>query len=128
MQTGTVNLFTVIIHTYALSVGVYLHKDKGGEPMKNEKLRQFLAEAVPDAIILDDPAFDHSIIGVTENQIIYDFKEMIHELWYDEKMRINKNTDTDEIVDFIEYNVLRAIPYMGENKPIIMYDYLFEKY
>ena len=96
--------------------------------MKNEKLRQFLAEAVPDAIILDDPAFDHSIIGVTENQIIYDLKEMIHELWYDEKMRINKNTDTDEIMDFIEYNVLRAIPYMGENKPIIMYDYLFEKY
>jgi hypothetical protein len=35
------------------------------------------------------------------------------------------NIEQDEAIDFISYNTERAIPYAGENAPIIMYDLPF---
>ena len=87
--------------------------------MVNTEIRDAIAEINPEAIVFDNPSFDNSIKGVTdEGQVIYSYDEMIEELMTDEEM------DEDEAIDFICYNTIRAIPYIGENAPIILYSLL----
>ena len=76
------------------------------------EVREALCE---DAIILENPSFDESIIGISDNgRVVYDFNEMIKELMDRENM------SELEAIEFLEYNTLRAIPYMGKEAPIIM--------
>jgi hypothetical protein len=58
-------------------------------------------------------------VGVTtDERVVYDYDKMIEELMRDEKWSY------DDAVDWIEYNTIRALPYAGENGPIIMYSIL----
>lgn len=60
--------------------------------------------------------YDDALIGVSEdNRAIYDYDKMIEWL-------INKESLTyEDAVDWINYNTIRALPYMGDKAPIIMY-------
>ena len=85
----------------------------------NKKLRQALEQCdyLVYAVILDNHAYDNSIVGATEDgRLVYDLDKMIAEYMQDE------GCDLDEAVEWIEYNTLRAIPYMGEHRPIVIYD------
>lgn len=84
-------------------------------PLTNKQLRQYLADLLPSATILDNPSFDNSIIGTTDTAIVYDIDKMIKEMMDDDGIGYG------EALEFIEYNTLRALPYMGDNKPIIIY-------
>lgn len=60
--------------------------------------------------------FDTAIAGYTDNnQIIYSYDKMVE--WYMDKY------DVDDVtaMEWIDYNTIRAIPYMGPTQPIIMY-------
>lgn len=82
--------------------------------MIDNTLRDELADIAPEAIILDDPAYDNAIIGITyEGGLIYDYDLMVMELVKDDGM------DEDEAAEFIDYNTVRAIPYMPDPKPVI---------
>ena len=73
-----------------------------------------IREALPDGVkILDNPSFDNSIIGVASGsgRVIYSYDKMVEEFMKDNNVR-----DIDAI-DWIEYNTIRALPYMGENAP-----------
>lgn len=88
--------------------------------MINEELREELSHSYPEALLFDNPSYDNSIIGISHNgRIIYSFEKMIEELCKED------NIGQDEAIDFISYNTERAIPYAGENAPIIMYDLPF---
>jgi hypothetical protein len=79
----------------------------------NLELREELPE---DAIVFDNMSYDGSIIGVTtDGRVVYDFDKMVYELMQDEEW------DYEDAVEWIEYNTIRALPYAGENGPIIMY-------
>lgn len=66
--------------------------------------------------VFDNHAFDNSIIGTTfDGRAVYDYEKMIQELMADE------NWSEDEATEWIEYNTLRALPYMGDNSPIVAY-------
>lgn len=66
-----------------------------------------------------DFSYDTAIIGVTDdNRVVYDFNRMVD--W----LVSEKNMEADEAVEWIEYNTIRAIPYMEEGAPIIMYPLL----
>lgn len=83
--------------------------------MINKDLRRKLP---PDSIVLDDESYDNSIIGVTlDGRIIYDYDLMIEELMQDD------DCSMEEAIDWIEYNTLRAIPYMGNKAPVIVNSY-----
>lgn len=80
--------------------------------MINKDLRRKLPL---NSIVLDDESYDNSIIGVTlDGRIIYDYDLMIEELMQDD------DCSMEEAIDWIEYNTLRAIPYMGNKAPIIV--------
>ena len=80
--------------------------------MVNEQIREELPE---DSLVLDNQSYDNSIIGVTlDGRVVYDYDLMIQELMADD------NCSVEDAIDWIEYNTLRAIPYMGDKAPIVI--------
>ena len=80
------------------------------------EIREALCEfGYEDSIVLENPSFDNSIIGISDDgRVVYNFNEMVKELME------NENMSESEAIEFIEYNTLRAIPYMGKEAPIVM--------
>jgi hypothetical protein len=61
-------------------------------------------------------SYDDALIGVSDDgRAIYDYEKMIEWLMDEE------NWSDEEAVEWIDYNTLRALPYLGEGAPIIMY-------
>ena len=69
-----------------------------------------------ESIIVANPDYDSAIVGVSDNgEVIYDFDKMVQHLVE------HDNMTTEEAADFICYNTIRSLPYVGEGAPIIMY-------
>ena len=67
-----------------------------------------------DVIIFD--GYDDAFIGVSEDgRAVYDYDLMV--LWLIE----HEGMTEDEAVDWISYNTIRSLPYVGEKAPIVMY-------
>lgn len=61
-------------------------------------------------------AYDSALIGVTtDGRAIYDFNLMVDWLMEEE------GWSDIEAIEWIEYNTIRALPYMGAKAPIVMY-------
>ena len=82
------------------------------EPSKRDILCEM---GYDDAVVFDNPDYDDAIIGVTdEGRVVYVFDAMV-------KILVERDgMDETEAIEFIEYNTIRALPYAGENPPIIM--------
>lgn len=84
--------------------------------MIDTELREYLSDECPEAILFDNPSYDKSIIGHTDDAVVYSYDKMIEELASD------TNSDTEEAADFICYDTLKCCDYINsKNKPIIMY-------
>ena len=82
-----------------------------------ERLLEFGYE---DVIIFKDYSYDDALIGVSEDdRAVYDYGKMIE--WLMKK----EDWSQDVAMDWINYNTLRALPYMGEAAPIIVYSFPF---
>lgn len=80
----------------------------------NQKIRDELSST---SIVLDNESYDNSIIGMTfDGAAIYSYDRMVEEY-----MKDNGCTE-EEAVDWIEYNTMRAIPYMPNPKPKVVYE------
>ena len=65
---------------------------------------------------LTNYSYDDALIGVTsDGRAVYDFEKMVD--WFMEY----EECSSEEAIEWIEYNTIRAIPYMGDDGPIIMY-------
>ena len=63
-----------------------------------------------------NPDYEDALVGITEDgRAVYDYDKMVEYL-----MNTEGWSEIDSI-EWIEYNVIRSIPYMGENAPIIVY-------
>ena len=87
--------------------------------MKDPKFRKALdAYAVDheqDIKVLDDHTYDKSVVGITDDgRLVYDYNKMVEEFMEDE------GCDETEAVEWLDYNTMRALPYFGENAPIII--------
>lgn len=65
---------------------------------------------------LTDYSYDDALIGVTsDDRAVYDYELMVEWL-------INTEGFTEEEArDWIDYNTLRALPYMGEGAPVVLF-------
>ena len=83
---------------------------------KTEKRDLLVDLGLEDSIVFENPDFDSAIIGYDENsrRIIYDYEKMIVHLMDNDDMSY------EEAMEFIDYNTVRACPYMGDMAPIIM--------
>ena len=68
-----------------------------------------------EAVVFENPDYDSAIIGYDANseRVVYDYDKMVEHL-------MEEGWDCDDAVEFIEYNTIRACPYMGERAPIVM--------
>ena len=77
----------------------------------NKEIRENLPE---DSTVFDNYAYDNSIIGIsTDGRVIYSYEKMIEELVKDSGM------SELEAIEWINYNTIRALSYLGPNAPII---------
>lgn len=84
--------------------------------MFREDVRQELADIAEDAVVFDNPYFDNSIIGLSEDgRVVYSYESMCEEMANDDNISI------EDAAEFIDYNTLRTIPYIGYNAPIVVY-------
>lgn len=78
---------------------------------------KILDNGYEDVIIFENESYDDALIGISEdNRAIYSFEKMVQ--WLVEKDNISE----EEAIEWIEYNTIRALPYIGSKAPIIMYD------
>ena len=69
-----------------------------------------------DVKYLVDFSYDNALIGVShDGRAIYNFDLMID--WLMEK----EGWSDIEAIEWLEFNTIRALPYMGKDAPIIMY-------
>ena len=77
---------------------------------------KLVAAGHDNAIVLENPDYDEAIEGISEDgRVIYNYEQMVLCLVDDEGMT------EEEAADFISYNTVRALPYMGPKAPIILY-------
>jgi len=61
-------------------------------------------------------SYDSAFIGISEDgRAIYDFDLMVE--WVMEQ----DGCSADDAIEWIEYNAIRSLPYVGTKAPIIMY-------
>ncbi len=78
-----------------------------------EKLADYMQD---DTIIFADYDYEDACIGISEDgRAVYDYDKMV--LWLTE----TKGYTEDEAVEWIEFNTIRALPYMGDMRPIILH-------
>ena len=79
-----------------------------------EKLRD--NEIEDGVMIIDDKAFRESLIAVTDdNRAVYDFDLMVQEFASEHELT------EEEAVEYIENNIVRFLPAMGEKAPIVIF-------
>lgn len=76
---------------------------------------QLVEMGFEDSVLFENPNYKSAIVGydVVTGKVIYSYDLMIQHL-----MTVDEMTE-EEAIEFINYNTLRAIPYMGEKSPII---------
>ena len=92
--------------------------------MINKDLREYLQEiGLEDSLLFDNPSYDKSIVGYTDNgNIVYNYDKMVREFVEE------NNVDEIESMEFIDYNTMRALPYFGGEKHPIVINSIPEEY
>lgn len=61
-------------------------------------------------------SYDDALIGVShDGRAIYDYDKMI------ETLMKKEGWTYEDSADWVNYNTIRALPYMGSDSPIVMY-------
>lgn len=81
-----------------------------------EDIQEFLLErGDKETAFFSNPDFIHAIIGISnDGRLVYSYVKMV------ETLMLSDNMSYEEATEFIDYNTLRAIPYMGEKAPIVL--------
>lgn len=88
---------------------------------KLDDLKEYLVNfGYEDTIILENPDYVEAVIGITDDgRLVYDYDLMTECLVQHDKM------SPEEAMEFIDYNTIRALPYMGSMAPIVMHHFLY---
>ena len=77
---------------------------------------KLLNEGYEDIIIFSGDSYDDALIGVSDDgRAIYDYDLMV------EWLMVNDNMTDVDAMEWIDYNTIRSIPYVGDKAPIVMH-------
>lgn len=81
-----------------------------------DQLKEWLCDRdYEDTIVLESPDYLSAIVGISDDgRLIYDYDKMVDYLVATDDM------DYEEACEFIDFNTIGALPYMGEKRPIIL--------
>lgn len=83
-----------------------------------QELKDYLVErGYDDAVVFENPDYISAVVGTSEDgRVIYSYEKMVEHLVNEDEM------EEIDAMEFIDYNTVRALPYMGEKAPIIQYE------
>ena len=82
--------------------------------MTYEEVCKYSEDQEIEIKVFSNPSYKNSIIGISyDNRVIYDYDLMIEELMEEEDLSF------EDALEFLEYNTLRALFYMG--KMLLLY-------
>lgn len=85
--------------------------------MEHGELQEYLVERFGGYALLEPEHYDEGIVGVTdEGNVVYSYEKLAKALMEHDGMT------HEEAVEWLDYNTVRSIPYIGEFRPIIIYD------
>lgn len=92
--------------------------------MTNSDIRKQISDLVGDdqdvlnqIIILDGDEFADGFIGLsTDNRAVYSYDKLI------DSLSRSNSWSTDDAIEWLEYNTIRSLPYMGTKAPIIIHE------
>lgn len=65
---------------------------------------------------LENFDYEDALIGVTsDNRCVYDYDKMV------EYLVSKQGFSEEEAAEWISYNTIRALPYMGDGAPVVMF-------
>lgn len=109
--TAIVMLVAIVIRVFY----TYKQRKKKGSDCTLESL--LISNDLYGTPYFDEPDFRTAILGHTEDgRIVYSYSKMVE--WYMEQ----NDVDYETSAEYIDYNTIRTIPYMGDKSPIIVYD------
>lgn len=77
--------------------------------------QRLLENGYDDVMYLTEFGYDDALIGVTDDgRAVYDYELMV------EWLMGTQDWSYEEATECVDYNTLRALPYMGEDAPIVM--------
>ena len=78
--------------------------------------QRILDAGYEDVIVFSGDSFDDALIGISEdNRAIYDYDLMVEWLMREDGMT------SEEAMEWIDYNTIRSLQYVGDKAPIIMF-------
>lgn len=82
-----------------------------------KELDDFLCErGYEGTAYFENPDYISAIEGISEDgRVVYNFEKMVQHLMDEDGM------EYEEAVEFIDYNTIRTIPYMGSSSPVVLY-------
>ena len=86
----------------------------------DKEIEDYIVEQCGDleVVYFINPNYAPAILGISiDNRIVYSYNKMIEYL-----EEINEDWDSQDAVEWIDYNVVNVIPYAGDYPPIICYD------
>ena len=86
------------------------------QPLTIDSLKDYLCElGHEDSVVLESPDYLSAVAGVSEDgRVIYSYPRML------EHLVLNDGMTYEEAAEFIDYNTIGSLPYMGEKAPIIL--------
>lgn len=93
--------------------------------MDVDEILEYVNENNPEATVFINPDFRNAIIGYTDNSeglpvVAYNYR-MMCELLAAEYAEEEIEDPYISAIEWIDYNTLRTLPYMGNGRPIIIY-------
>ena len=80
-------------------------------------VREHIEEYCEDTILLENYDYDSALIGITEDdRAVYDYDLMVEYL-----LNTGDFESNIDAMEWIDYNTIRAIGYMGEKAPVIIH-------
>lgn len=86
-----------------------------------DELKEYLCgRGYEEIVVFDNPSYVTAAIGTEESsgRVIYDYEKMVEFLMETDGMTY------EDAAEFIDYNTIRALPYMGMSAPIVLYPFI----
>lgn len=83
---------------------------------RDDLCNALLEQGYEDTIVLLDLDYTNAVIGIDDDgRLIYSYDLMVEFLCHEDGMT------REEAEEFINYNTLRALPYMGDKHPLVIH-------
>lgn len=86
--------------------------------MTHDELKAYLKEKYGGYSMFEPESYDEGIVGITEGgNLIYSYEKLAEMLILHDEMTY------EDAIEWLDYNTVRTIPYMGEFQPVMLMEF-----